>query len=162
MASALFTPVYNSTEGGIGGYDLRAFADRAFAFDYDHSGKLDHLVLYRPGTGTIWILKNQNGVFQPVYHQGSPGSGIGGCDLVRADRAFAFDYDHSGKLDHLAIYRPGTSKMITVYSNLSIERNLEIGLGSMTSGLAPTVHSLLTVVIVAGSTILPYIDREVG
>lgn len=42
--------------GALGGYDLASPADRAFAFDYDHSGKLDHLVLYRPGEGTIWIL----------------------------------------------------------------------------------------------------------
>ncbi|MBI3447190.1 MAG: hypothetical protein HY055_17935, partial [Magnetospirillum sp.] len=42
---------------GIGGYDLKSPADRIFAFDYDHSGKTDCLSLYRPGTGTIWILK---------------------------------------------------------------------------------------------------------
>jgi hypothetical protein len=61
--------------------------------DYDSSGKLDHLALYRPGTGTIWILKNTGGAFAPVYHQGDPGNGIGGYDLKSpADRAFAFDY----------------------------------------------------------------------
>ena len=103
-------PVSTGDPGhGIGGYDLRSPADRAFAFDYDHTGKLDHLVLYRPGTGTMWILKNTNGQFSPVYSQGDPGSGIGGYDLRSpADRVFAFDYDHSGKLDHLALYRPGT------------------------------------------------------
>jgi hypothetical protein len=37
---------------GIGGYDLKSPADRAFAFDYDSSGKLDHLALYRPGTAS--------------------------------------------------------------------------------------------------------------
>jgi len=42
---------------GIGGYDLKSSDDRAFAFDYDHSGKLDSMALYRPGTGTMWILK---------------------------------------------------------------------------------------------------------
>ncbi|KAF4235805.1 hypothetical protein CNMCM8980_003200 [Aspergillus fumigatiaffinis] len=104
----VFHPVYN-LQNGIGGYDLRSGADQVFAFDYDHSGKLDHLVLYRPGTGTIWILKNRNGVFHAVYRQGDPGSGIGGYDLKSSsDRAFAFDYDHSGKLDHLVLYRPGT------------------------------------------------------
>jgi hypothetical protein len=93
---------------GIDGYDLASPADRAFAFDYDHSGKLDHIALYRPATGTMWILKNENGNFSPVYAQGDPGNGIGGYDLRSpADRAFAFDYDHSGKLDHIALYRPG-------------------------------------------------------
>ncbi|KVO93856.1 hypothetical protein WL01_25975 [Burkholderia ubonensis] len=106
-----FAPVYHQGDpgSGIGGYDLKSPADQAFPFDYDGSGKLDHLVLYRPGTGTIWILKNTQGAFAPVYHQGDPGNGIGGYDLKSpADRAFAFDYDSSGKLDHLALYRPGT------------------------------------------------------
>ncbi len=106
-----FTPVYAQGDpgSGIGGYDLKSSADQAFAFDYDGSGKLDHLALYRPGTGTIWILKNSGGNFTPVYAQGDPGNGIGGYDLKSsADRAFAFDYDGSGKLDHLALYRPGT------------------------------------------------------
>jgi hypothetical protein len=94
---------------GIGEYDLMSPADRAFAFDYDHSGRLDHIALYRPGTGTFWILKNENGNFRAVYNQGDPGNGIGGYDLKSAaDRAFAFDYDHSGKLDHVILYRPGT------------------------------------------------------
>jgi hypothetical protein len=56
-----FSPVYaeGSPGHGIGGYDLADPADRAFAFDYDRSDKLDHLALYRPGTGTIWILRKQ-------------------------------------------------------------------------------------------------------
>jgi ribosomal protein L24E len=109
-----FTPVYNQGDpgNGIGGYDLKSGDDRAFAFDYDGSGKLDHLALYRPGTGTMWILRNDGGTFTPVYQQGDPGNGIGGYDLKSgADRAFAFDYDGSGKLDHLALYRPGTGTM---------------------------------------------------
>ena len=106
-----FSAVYHEGDPGhgIGSYDLKSTADRAFAFDYDGSGKLDHLVLYRPGTGTIWILKNSGGNFSAVYHEGDPGHGIGSYDLKStADRAFAFDYDGSGKLDHLVLYRPGT------------------------------------------------------
>jgi hypothetical protein len=106
-----FSTVYQQGDPGqgIGGYDLKSTADRAFAFDYDSSGKQDHIVLYRPGTGTIWILRNRGGQFSPVYVQGDPGSGIGGYDLKSpADLAFAFDYDGSGKLDHLVLYRPGT------------------------------------------------------
>jgi hypothetical protein len=109
-----FAPVYHQGDpgNGIGGYDLKSAADRAFAFDFNSSGKLDHLALYRPGTGTMWILKNTAGQFAPVYHQGDPGNGIGGYDLKSAaDQAFAFDYDSSGKLDHLALYRPGTGTM---------------------------------------------------
>jgi Phosphatidylinositol-specific phospholipase C, X domain len=43
----------------IGGYDLRDSSDQAFAFDYDHSGKLDHLVLYRPGKGIIYMVNQE-------------------------------------------------------------------------------------------------------
>lgn len=89
---------------GIGGYDLESRADRAFALDYDHNGKLDDRALYRPGTGTIWILKNRDGVFHPVYQQGDPENGIGGYVLKSsADQAFSFDYDHSRKLNHLIV-----------------------------------------------------------
>jgi len=38
---------------GIGGYDLASPADQIVPFDYDSSGKLDHLLLYRPGSGTV-------------------------------------------------------------------------------------------------------------
>ncbi|KAJ6588003.1 hypothetical protein B0H19DRAFT_1057281 [Mycena capillaripes] len=115
-----FVPVYQQGDpgSGIAGYDLKSTADRAFAFDYNHSGKLDHLVLYRPGTGTIWILRNNNGDFTSVYQEGEPGVGIGGYDLrSAADHAFAFDYNHSGKLDHLALYRPGTGTISILRNN---------------------------------------------
>ena len=107
-----FSPVYN--QSGIGGYNLASPADRVFAYDYDRSGQLDFLVCYRPGTGTIWILKkvsnnNSPDAFTPVYNQGAPGAGIGGYDLADpADQVFAYDYDSTGKLDHLVCYRPGT------------------------------------------------------
>ena len=102
-----FIPRYAQTVFGIGGYDLSSPADLAFAYDFDHSGKLDHIVLYRPGTGTIWILNNNNGFFTPVYRTAD--NGIGGYDLKSpADRILAYDYNSSGKLDHLVLYRPGT------------------------------------------------------
>ncbi len=98
----------------IGGYDLKSTADRVFAFDYDGSGKLDHLVLYRPGAGVIYILKKTGGQFSAVY---ASGNGIGGYDLkITSDQAFAFDYDHSGKLDHLVFYRP-SSGVIYILKN---------------------------------------------
>jgi len=108
-----FTKLPGSGASGVGGYDLADGRDRVFAFDYDGSGKLDHLVLYRPGTGTIWFLKNLRnnpGQFTALPGStGAPGNGIGGYDLADdRDRAFAFAYDGSGKLDHLVLYRPGT------------------------------------------------------
>jgi hypothetical protein len=111
-----FTPVYQETENGIAGYDLKSVRDRAFSFDYEHNGNLDHVVLYRPGTGRISIVKCKNGV-HPVYQDDGRGAGIGGYDLKSIrDRIISFDYDHSGKLDHLVLYRPGTGK-ISVLKN---------------------------------------------
>jgi DNA-binding winged helix-turn-helix (wHTH) protein len=97
-----FVPVYEGE--GIGGYDLKSASDRALAFDFDHSGRPDHLLLYRPGTRLALILKNTGGTFTPVYKD----HGIAGYDLLSTnDRALAFDYEHTGKLDHLVLYRPG-------------------------------------------------------
>ena len=93
---------------GIGGYDLKSVYDKAFAFDFEHNGKRDYILLYRPGAGTICILQNTNGKFAPVYRQSSSDYDIGGYDLrSRVDLAFAYDYEGSGKLDYLAFYRPG-------------------------------------------------------
>jgi hypothetical protein len=102
-------------------------SDMVFAFDYEHSGNLDYLALYRPGAGAIYILKIFNGVFSPFYMQIAPGSGIGGYDLKSAeDHAIAFDYGHSGKLDHIAIIDLGvvffgSSKTTTENSHLYIK-----------------------------------------
>jgi hypothetical protein len=92
----------------IGGYDLLDAADRIIPFDYDGSGRLDHLLLYRPGQGTVYILRNDAGTFTPVFAEGAPGIGIGTYDLAEpADRIIPFDYGSSGRLDHLLLYRPG-------------------------------------------------------
>jgi carbonic anhydrase len=109
-ASDGFPPVYDAKNGGIGGYDLSNPSDRIIAFDYDGSGKMDHLVLYRPGRGAVWILKKDaTGTFTPVYRQNDPGTGIAGYDLSNPkDGIIAFDYDNSGKMDHLVLYRPGS------------------------------------------------------
>jgi hypothetical protein len=59
------TPYFTN---GISSYDLKSTDDRVFAFDYDSSGKTDHLVLYRPGTGTIFIIKKDAaGNWSPTY-----------------------------------------------------------------------------------------------
>ena len=102
------------SQRGIGGYDLGGAADQVIAYDYDGSGHLDHLVCYRPGTRAIFIVQKVSGddspsAFKHVYAQGDPGKGIGGYFLADpADRIIAYDYDGTGKLDHLVCYRPGT------------------------------------------------------
>jgi hypothetical protein len=116
----VFAGVYRQGDpgSGIGGYDLLSPDDRAFAFDYLHSGTLDHLVLYRPGSGAIFILRNNHGLFERVYSQGAPGKGIGGYDLADPrDRMFPFDYEHSGRSDYLVAYRPGTGTLWILQHN---------------------------------------------
>jgi hypothetical protein len=56
--SSSWSPVYQQGDPGqgIGGYDLKSRADRVFALNSTPYAHLDQLVLYRPGTGTIWIL----------------------------------------------------------------------------------------------------------
>jgi hypothetical protein len=109
-AGGVLAPVYSGR--GIGGYDLMSPSDQGFAFDYDHSGKLDHLFFYRPGTGLVTILQRAGEDFTPVYS----GSGVGGyAPESWRDRAFAYDYDQSGKLDHLVFYRPGMGTVAITY-----------------------------------------------
>jgi len=110
-----FTPVFHSTSG-IGTYDLTSTADRIFPFDYSGTGYKDHLVCYRPGTGIIYVLANNQGTFTPVYHSTN---GIGDYDLKStADTVFPFDFDSSGFADHLVLYRPG-SGMVHILANVN-------------------------------------------
>jgi len=74
LSGGVSSSVYNSG-GGVGAgpnlnYDLSSTADQAFAYDYNSSGKLDHLVFYRPGTGIVWIFENDGGTLTPVYISG--------------------------------------------------------------------------------------------
>ncbi|MCW3465683.1 zinc-dependent metalloprotease [Chitinophaga nivalis] len=99
-----FTQVFQTFQG-LGGYDLLSSKDLAFPFDYNSNGKEDHLVIYRPGEGVLYVLRNTNGNFSPVFqtHQG-----LGGYNLLSdKDRIETFDFTGNGKKDHLAIYRPG-------------------------------------------------------
>jgi hypothetical protein len=78
-----FTPMYQSTTkvNGVGGFNMMDARDRIFAYDYNGSGKQDHLVCFRHGSGYISILERSEESFKAVYSQPYPGEGIGGCDL---------------------------------------------------------------------------------
>lgn len=101
--------------GGIGGYNLLDPNDQIVAVDYEGTGKLDHLLVYRPGPQKkFWVLKrNANGSFQRVYHNNNEGigaapAGTGAVLLGQArDKVIAFDCHRSGKLDCIVVYRPG-------------------------------------------------------
>ncbi len=140
-------PANGGMGAGIGGYDLRSTADRVFAFDYEGSGKLDDLVLYRPGTGIIWILQNDTtkpGTFTAVYASAA-GGGIGGYDLMStADQVFAFDYEGTGNLDDLVLFRPGVGTCFVLQNNHATAPNPAsftaafntIGSGPTSTGIA--------------------------
>jgi hypothetical protein len=107
------------SDSDIGGYDLKGPNDRAFAFDYESVGKLDHLVFYRPGTGAFYLIKKKvDGNFEAL--PGSVGAsansaGVGGFNLRNPnDRAFAFDFDGFGRLDHIVLYRPGAGNFVVL------------------------------------------------
>ncbi|MEU8419636.1 hypothetical protein AB0C15_02015 [Micromonospora sp. NPDC048835] len=106
-------PSFTSAGSGIGGFDLNKTQDRIVAFDYLHRGKLDHLLIYRPGTGIVWIVERRpDGTFAPVF---TSTTGIGGFDLKGPqDQVIAYDYYHTGKLDTLVLYRPGQGAVFIV------------------------------------------------
>jgi len=92
-----------------------------FAFDFDSSGKLGHLVFYHPKQDStdqkaIYIIKsNGDETFTDRYSSDS----IGGFNLTAHQivRGFAFDFDSSGKLDHLVFYCPGEQIVYIFKSN---------------------------------------------
>jgi hypothetical protein len=43
------------------GHGLAHAGDQMFRYDHSIGGKLDHVLLYRSGEGTIWVLKNSGG-----------------------------------------------------------------------------------------------------
>jgi hypothetical protein len=104
------------SNSGVGNFDLASTSDRLFAFDYSGSGYLDSIVAYRPGSGIVYILQLQNGVFQNVY---TSTSGIADYDLASSDDVLmAYDLDSSGLADHLVAYRPGSGSFY-VFANKS-------------------------------------------
>ncbi|KAJ7599121.1 hypothetical protein C8J56DRAFT_849178 [Mycena floridula] len=113
------TIVFQSGNGIVAGDGAESLADprdRAFAYDYDSSGRLDHLVLYRPGAQLITIVHRVPGVksFDPVFTS----HGIGTYDLEDTrDTGFAFDYDGSGKMDHLVFMRSGAGILFVLSHN---------------------------------------------
>ena len=110
-SGGVFSSAYEGS--GLGGYELKSGADRVIAFDYEHSGKLDYLVLFRLGTDIIWVVKNNGeGIFTPVY-QPSDKDGAPPTEDSNSptDQTFAFDYNHTGKLDHLVRCKPNTGTM---------------------------------------------------
>lgn len=117
-----FKVVYNSGQNGagngIGSYDMADGRDQLIAYDYTGSGCADHLVAYRPGVGTVWILQkdsNQNNanLYTAIY---TSSSGIGGFLLNDSTaRLTAYGYGDrtipSNLPDRLLACKPGAPGM---------------------------------------------------
>jgi hypothetical protein len=104
-----FVVVLHSTTGAAG-FDLGSVHDRAFAFDYASTRKLDHIALYRAGGGKMFIVKADNAGtgFTTSYQSIGPATGVGDHALDSTDdRVVGYDFQGTRKLDHLLVYRPG-------------------------------------------------------
>jgi hypothetical protein len=81
--SRLFEPVENGKAQGIGGYLLDSPYDRAFAFDYDGSGKPDDLAMYRPGRELLCARESAHHTCIIQFEVSAPPpEGIGGYPLT--------------------------------------------------------------------------------
>jgi uncharacterized protein YjbI with pentapeptide repeats len=127
--NVVFNPVFTSTQG-IGGYDLGSLTDQIIAYADTGAATVDGLVCYRPGGGSIFILRktadaNKDVAFDSVYVQGYPGDGIAGYNLLStADRIIAFDYAGTGIVDHLLCYRPGIGAVCIVHKHVDDNNNV--------------------------------------
>jgi len=115
-----FTSVWTSPGQGLGHYNLADHRDTAFAYDWAHTGRRNHIALYRPGTGTFWVVaRDGDDGWKPVFHKGDPGDGVGGFDLMSYDdKVFAFDYGGEGKMVHLVVYRKNGTGTIWILKHV--------------------------------------------
>jgi hypothetical protein len=86
-------------------WEMKKPEDRAFPFDLKSTGRLDHIVFYRPGGRKASIFRNDDGVMERVwtYDGGFPSYPMDHSQ----DEGFAFDAKGTGKLDHLVFHSPG-------------------------------------------------------
>ncbi|HEX2214327.1 MAG TPA: hypothetical protein VHH12_12960, partial [Mycobacterium sp.] len=116
-------PDGSGRQTGIGGFDFHSAHDQVVPFDFDRSGKQDHLLMYRPGSNIVIISKLRAGDprdpgddrYVEVFRSTQ---GIGGATLTNtSDRIVPFDYDHDGFMDELAVYRPGAERRLTIVTH---------------------------------------------
>lgn len=103
-------------------YDLSSSADRIIPYDYFSNGQTTNLVCYRPGAGICWmftqwpLIGHTNiGGYGNISYQSF--NGLSNYDLVNGnDKIFAYDFNGTGKIDHLVCYRPG-SGIFWIFNN---------------------------------------------
>src|ERR1700761_2390382 len=83
-----------SSDLGVGGDPLTSVDDRIIAFDYDHSGKQDHILVYQPGADKVEIYKNTGTATAPVYTTVfTSTTGIGGYHLAQPCTGNNYQFD---------------------------------------------------------------------
>ena len=148
---------YRSTTAGIGGYDLSSSADKVIAFDYAHSGRADHLLMYRPGSNVVQVVRRAaDGTYAQVFRS-TTGLGDRALDIA-VDNIVAFDFEGDGKLDDLMVYRKGVGsadvRNLAVYSQDAsgqFVKKYQSAAGLVRTGTIPS-SSRWTSTVTAGST----------
>jgi len=120
-----FQPQYQGNSGVVDAsgtstnglkFDLSESVDRIIPYDYYSNGQTNNMVCYRPGGGVCYMF---TGYAQQLVYKHTNGIGAGSTyfDLSNSnDKVFAYDYDGTGKIDHLVAYRPG-GKAIWIFNN---------------------------------------------
>ncbi len=95
---------------------------RLFAFDFESTGKADHLAWYGIKSDVFHVLKkagdeqkSKSVPYSSDWIAFSTQWGVAGYQpFGTTDQIFPFDFDGSGKLDHLVIYRPGPQNILLI------------------------------------------------
>ncbi len=96
--------------------------DRLFAFDFESTGKADHLAWYGLDSNGFHVFKkagdeqkSKSVPYSIDWIAYSTQWGVAGYQpFGYYDQIFPFDFDGSGKLDHLVIYRPGAQNIFLI------------------------------------------------
>ena len=104
--------IFDSSKG-IGAFDFSNPYDYAIAYDWDKTHKQDHILCYRPAGGKLCIFSHdRQGKFTAVFQ----GPGLNGEWHLDNNwwRIFAFDFEQTGKMDHLCVYHRWVDKRFGV------------------------------------------------
>ena len=113
-ADGTYAEVHHGT--GIGDWPLNNAVDKMIAFDLEGDGKLDDLLVYRPGVGSTTVRnvavysRDASGQFVKKYQ-----SAWGVVHNAEAPQLVPVDYDGDGRLDEIMQYDPsagGTAAVV--------------------------------------------------
>lgn len=113
------------SSSGIGGYNLTNAYDKIITYDYGQ-GVMNYLILYRPGGGITWIMKNNSTSTNPnpspwtwtTYLQSN--SGIAGFDMKDPhDQLVTIGGPSNGQMD-LCAYTPAFGYVWLIHHNANV------------------------------------------